>query len=78
MSGKRTLAKLNAFDLVVTVAMGSTLATALLSKQTTQADGVAAFGVLIGLQFVVTWLSVRSQWFGDLVRLEPRLLAYRG
>jgi len=32
VSGKRTLTKLNAFDLVVTVALGSTLATVLLSK----------------------------------------------
>jgi hypothetical protein len=32
VSGKRTLAKLNAFDFVVTVALGSTLATVLLSK----------------------------------------------
>ena len=31
VSGKRTLSKWNAFDLVVTVAFGSTLATALLS-----------------------------------------------
>lgn len=32
ISGKRTLTKLNAFDLVVTVALGSTLATILLSN----------------------------------------------
>jgi uncharacterized membrane protein YcaP (DUF421 family) len=32
VSGKRTLAKLNAFDLVVTVALGSTLATVLLDS----------------------------------------------
>ena len=32
ISGKRTLSKLNAFDLVVTVALGSTLATVLLSN----------------------------------------------
>jgi uncharacterized membrane protein YcaP (DUF421 family) len=32
LSGKRTLAKMNAFDLVVTVALGSTLATILLSR----------------------------------------------
>jgi uncharacterized membrane protein YcaP (DUF421 family) len=31
ISGKRTLSKLNAFDLVVTVALGSILATVLLS-----------------------------------------------
>jgi len=32
ISGKRTLAKLNAFDLVVTVALGSILAAILLQK----------------------------------------------
>jgi uncharacterized membrane protein YcaP (DUF421 family) len=31
LSGKRTLAKLNAFDFVVTIAIGSTLATILLN-----------------------------------------------
>jgi uncharacterized membrane protein YcaP (DUF421 family) len=32
ISGKRTLSKMNAFDFVVTVALGSTLATILLSS----------------------------------------------
>jgi hypothetical protein len=32
ISGKRTLTKMNAFDLVITVALGSTLATVLLTK----------------------------------------------
>ena len=57
ISGKRTLSKMNAFDLVVTVALGSTLATVLLSKDVTLAQGVLAFGLLIGLQFAVTWSS---------------------
>ena len=50
VSGKRTLSKMNAFDLVVTVAIGSTLATVLLSKDVALADGVVAFTLLIGLQ----------------------------
>ncbi|MFN2441460.1 MAG: DUF421 domain-containing protein, partial [Thermoanaerobaculia bacterium] len=39
VSGKRTLTKLNAFDLVVTVALGSTLATIILSKDVALAEG---------------------------------------
>jgi uncharacterized membrane protein YcaP (DUF421 family) len=42
VSGKRTLAKLNAFDLVVTVAFGSTLATILLSSDVSWSEGAAA------------------------------------
>lgn len=78
ISGKRTLSKLNAFDLVVTVALGSTLANAILSKDTALADGVTAFALLIGLQFVVTWVSVRSPLISRIVKAEPRLLFYRG
>ena len=43
LSGKRTLSKMNAFDLVVTVALGSTLATVLLTKDVALADGALAF-----------------------------------
>lgn len=78
VSGKRTLAKLNAFDLVVTVALGSTLATALLSKGTALIDGLFAFVLLILLQYLVTWGSLRSNLFRKLVRSEPSLVFFRG
>jgi uncharacterized membrane protein YcaP (DUF421 family) len=78
VSGKRTLSKMNAFDLIVTVALGSTLATILLSKDVALAEGLAAFATLIGLQYVVAWLSVRSEAVNRLVKSEPTLLVYRG
>lgn len=78
VSGKRTLSKMNAFDLVVTVALGSTLATILLSKDVALAEGIVAFAVLVGLQFVIAWLSVRSKAVSNLVKSEPRLLVYQG
>lgn len=78
ISGKRTLSKMNAFDLIVTVALGSTLATVLLSKDVALAEGALAFAMLIGLQFVVTWSSVRARWVRRWVTGEPRLLYYRG
>ena len=78
ISGKRTLSKMNAFDLVVTVALGSTLATILLSSSVALAEGLLAFALLIFLQFAVTWVSVRSQTVRRLVKNEPRLLAYEG
>ncbi len=78
ISGKRTLAKMNSFDLIVTVALGSSLATVLLSKRVPLVEGVVAFALLILLQFIVTWLSVRSDVVRRAVRAEPRLLLYRG
>jgi uncharacterized membrane protein YcaP (DUF421 family) len=78
ISGKRTLAKLNAFDLVVTVALGSTLASVLLSSDVALAQGMAAFATLVALQFVVAFASVRSPRVARLVRSEPSLLVRRG
>lgn len=78
ISGKRTLSKMNAFDLVVTVALGSCLATVILSKDVALADGVVGVGLLIALQYAVTWLSIRSSAVSDLVKSEPALLVRRG
>ena len=78
VSGKRTLSKLNAFDLVVTVALGSTLASVLLSKGVSLAEGVLGFVVLIALQYALTWTSVRSKWVSRLIKSEPTLLVHRG
>ncbi|MQM26871.1 DUF421 domain-containing protein [Glycomyces albidus] len=78
LSGKRTLGKMNAFDLVVTVALGSTLATVLLSSEVALAEGVLALAVLVGLQLAVAWISVRSQRFRAAVKSRPTLLAWQG
>ena len=47
ISGKRTLAKMNAFDTVVTIALGSILGSVILNKSTPIAEGMAAIGLLI-------------------------------
>lgn len=78
LSGKRTLAKMNAFDLVVTVALGSTLATVLLSSDIALAEGVLGMVVLIGAQLAVAWTSVRSRPFRKAVKSTPTLLVWQG
>lgn len=78
VSGRRTLSKMNAFDFVVTIALGSTLATVLLSKDVSLAQGVLALALLIAMQFVVTWLSVRISWVRRTVTGEPALLYFQG
>ena len=78
VSGKRTLAKLNAFDLVITVTIGSTLASVLTSKTLPIADGVLALALLVALQFVVTSLTVRVPWFERMVKSRPAAIFRRG
>ncbi|MCW5960973.1 MAG: DUF421 domain-containing protein [Pyrinomonadaceae bacterium] len=78
VSGKRTLSKWNAFDFVVTIALGSILATVILSDKVKIAEGVLASLVLIALQFLITWLSVRVDWVEKLVKARPTLLFFEG
>jgi len=47
LGGKRTLAKLNAFDWIVTVAFGSALASVATSQDVSVAEGAVVFGRLL-------------------------------
>ena len=78
VSGKRTLSKMNAFDFIVTVALGSVLASTLLSKSVALAESVVALSVLIFGQYAITYLSVRSEPFQAFVKGEPTLLYHGG
>jgi uncharacterized membrane protein YcaP (DUF421 family) len=78
VSGKRTLAQWNAFDAVVTFALGSMLATTVLSNSTSLAQGLVALALFVVLQLGLTWLSVRSARVRRLIKSEPALLLHRG
>jgi uncharacterized membrane protein YcaP (DUF421 family) len=77
-SGKRTLSKMNAFDFIVTIALGSTLATVILNKNVALIDGMLSFSLLIGLQYLITRLSARYKTISSLVKSTPALLVYKG
>ncbi len=77
-SGKRTLSKMNAFDFVVTVALGSLFATVIINKEVSLAEGAAAFVVLVAIQFGITFISVRSDRFEQFLKSEPTLLYRNG
>lgn len=78
ISGKRTLSKMNSFDFVVTIALGSVLASVALNQKIPLADGITAFILFIGLQFLFTWLSVRVKFVKTLITSKPSLIFYKG
>jgi uncharacterized membrane protein YcaP (DUF421 family) len=49
-----------------------------LNKDVALAEGALAFALLIGLQFLITWCSVRVRWVRRAVTGEPRMLLYQG
>ena len=78
ISGKRTLSKMNAYDFIVTIALGSCLAATALNKSVALAEGAIVYCTLIILQFIITWSAVRSGRIKRIVSGSPALLLYKG
>ena len=78
VSGKRTLSKLNVFDFVFVVAVGSVFASTIISKDVTLVEGIAALATLIVIQLVLAELAVRSPMAERLINGEPTLLLSHG
>lgn len=78
ISGKRTLSKMNAFDLIITIAIGSIFATVILSKDVSLSEGILAFAMLVFFQYLITYFSSRNKKVSELVKSSPTLMAYKG
>ncbi|HET6399285.1 MAG TPA: YetF domain-containing protein [Candidatus Thermoplasmatota archaeon] len=74
LSGNRTLAKLRAFDFVVTIALGTMLASTIVDRSLPLLHGLAALALLILLQYVVARLSTHSRLLRNLVTNDAVLL----
>ena len=77
-SGKRTLAKMTAYGLTITVALGSVFATVLLDRSVSLVVGLVAFVMLAALQGGVAWASTRSAVVARAVTARPSALVCRG
>ncbi|HEY7807028.1 MAG TPA: YetF domain-containing protein [Croceibacterium sp.] len=78
IAGPRVLAKWYAFDLIVTVALGSTFANNVLSKDTSVAQAAVGFIVLIGLQFIISWIVLHWSPARIIVNSQPTLIFHNG
>lgn len=78
ISGSRTLATMNAFDFIVTVAVGSAFGRVLTAKSVALAEAVVAFALLVGLQYAVAWLQSHWPFFTEVVTNPPTLLFFQG
>jgi uncharacterized membrane protein YcaP (DUF421 family) len=78
ISGKRTLSKMNTFDLILSIAIGSLLGRTILAKDVALIESIAAIATLIAMQILFTWASTRNETIRDLVHPKPVLLFYHG
>lgn len=78
ISGKRTLSKMNAFDFIITIALGSMLATIIINPSIALVEGMLAMALLIFLQYVITFTAVRLKTVSRIIKSAPTLLYYQG
>ena len=78
LSGKRTLSKMNVFDFVFVVAVGSVFAGTMIEKDTTLLEGLTALATLVIVQATLAALAARNERFELLLNGEPTLLFSNG
>jgi uncharacterized membrane protein YcaP (DUF421 family) len=78
LSGKRTLAQLTAFDLLVTLLIAGALRQAMVGDDSSLTGGFIVATTLLALHHVVATLSTRSERIDRLVEGDPVLLARDG
>lgn len=77
-SGKRSTSQMNNFDWIVTVAMGSLVASGIILREVTILHVMLAIGLLLACQYAVTKCLLYSKTMRVLVKAEPRLLVRGG
>ena len=76
--GKRAVSKMNNFDWIVTVAVGSLVASAIGFESVTILDALLAIAVLLGLQWALTKAMASSGRAVDVAVATPTLLVHDG
>ena len=78
MVGEQALAKMSGYDMIVTITIGSIIATVSVSRNITIAEGLAALLTLLLMQELVRRLQSRSLRVHHMVREPPRLFVWDG
>jgi len=78
LSGKRTLSRMNAYDMVMTMALGSVLTKAMLTKEQSVAETVFAISILIFFQYAVSFAAYHWRWAAFLAAPSPTVLFHDG
>jgi len=78
VSGKRTLSKLNVFDFVFVVAVGSVFAATIIEKDVTLVEGLSGLATLIIIQVILAHLAARSETADRIINGRPALLFSHG
>lgn len=76
--GKRSTAQLNNFDWIINITVGSLAASGILLDSVPALRATVAIVVIMILQFILTWVVIRSKFAAHLVKASPTLLTHKG
>ncbi|WP_299099807.1 DUF421 domain-containing protein [uncultured Winogradskyella sp.] len=77
ISGKRSFSKMSSFDFAMTVAIGSVMATVIISKSVSLQYGISALAIIYVIQMLVA-AARRTKFVQDIVDNQPTLLMKDG
>lgn len=77
-AGKRTLSRMNAYDMVITMTLGSILAKVLLLKEVSISESVTAMFLLIALQYGMSVAMCRFPRIRRIISSRPAVLFHHG
>ena len=78
LSGKRTMGQFTSFDMLLIVLLGNAVQNALLGTDTSMAGGLLLAATLMTLNWMVGFVTARSQRVERLLEGEPVVLARNG
>jgi uncharacterized membrane protein YcaP (DUF421 family) len=78
LAGKRELAQLNPFDLVVLLTLSNTVQNAIIGEDNSVLGGVIGATTLLVLNYLVVLIAYRNQRLGQLIEGGPDVLIEKG
>jgi uncharacterized membrane protein YcaP (DUF421 family) len=78
ISSRRTLAKMNQYDFIMTVAWGASFGRVLTAREVSIVEALTAFSLLVALQFILSFFQKHSSSFSKIITADPLLLFYQG
>ncbi|MDX1418436.1 MAG: DUF421 domain-containing protein [Rubricoccaceae bacterium] len=78
LAGLRSFAKMSGFDFAMTVAIGSVVASSILTEKPALVQAAVALGAIYGFQYLVGKMRITWRWAERLVDNRPLLLMVDG
>ena len=78
IAGKRTLAQITTFDLVLTLIISEAIQQAMIDDDNSLTNGILIVCTLVGLDIVLGWLKHRSKRVAAILDGKPLVLVDRG